>query len=285
MEIQRSETWFKKRVGKITGSRAGAILGLSPFSKPKDVMRSMVRDSLGEESEFISNIAVDYGTNFESIAQGDFELESGLDVIETGFHIHPEHEWLGASPDGLIGDDAILEIKCPYGKRDSDDFKPVFEQPHYYAQLMMEMACTGRNQAYFYQWSVKGSILETVVFSHDWFNENLPKLKAFYNDYLENIKKPDKHLAPLVQTKIAEKLSHDFISAKIELDEAKLKLDELREQLIELADGKKTNISGVLVYPIERKGAIGYAKIVKEHLPDLDLTEYTGKSSISWGVR
>jgi putative phage-type endonuclease len=284
MDKQRSPEWFAKRTGKITGSNIGAILGCDPFRKPKDILRAMVRAHHKAESEFNGNIATDYGVKFQPFAQADFELESGLDVTETGFHVHPEHEWLGASPDGLVGSDEVIEIKCPYGKRDSKDFKSFTIQPHYFAQMQIELFCTGRSKCYFYQWSPVGSLLEVVDFSQLWINESLPKLKAFHDLYLSELDN-EAHLADLVQTKEAQSIADEYTKAKAAMESAKLAMDEAKKKLIAVADGKKTNVSGLLVYPIERKGSISYSKAIKDLLPDADLTKYTGKPSNSWGIR
>jgi len=284
MPEQRSEAWHQQRIGKVSGSNIGAILGCDPFRKPRDVLRSMVRSYHKAESEFKGNIATEYGSKFELFAQADFELESGLDVTETGFHVHPEHDWLGASPDGLVGTDEVLEIKCPYGKRDSSEFKSFVDQPHYYAQMQIEMYCTSRNRCYFYQWSSVGSMLEIVDFSQLWIDENLPKLKAFHELYLSELDN-DAHLVDLVQTKEAQQLADAYTNAKKTMEEAKQAMDEAKKKLIDAAGGKKSNISGLLVYPIERKGSISYSKAVKDLLPDADLTKYMGKPSKSWGIR
>jgi putative phage-type endonuclease len=281
---QRSEEWFKSRVGKITGSNIGAILGCDPFRKPKDVMRSMVRSYHGAESEFTGNVATEYGTNFEKFAVCDFEMETGEDVQDVGFIIHPDHDWLGASPDGLVGNDHVIEIKCPFSKRDSDDFKSYTEQPHYYAQMQIEMYCTGRKKCHFYQWSSKGSRLELVEFSQLWIDENLPKLADFHARYLQEIDN-EAHLVALVQTKEAKAESERYQKAKSKVDEAKAELESAKKALIAIADGKKTNVSGLLVYPIERKGSISYAKVVKDLLPDADLSGYMGKPTKSWGIK
>lgn len=280
---QRSKEWFEQRVGKITGSRVGAILGMNPWMKPKDVMRAMVREYHGAESEFTGNVATEHGNNFESIAQGDFEIETGLNVVETGFHVSDEYEWLGASPDGLINDDAVLEIKCPYGARNTGEFKSVIEQPHYYAQMQIEMFCTGRNKCYFYQWSQKGSTHDVVDLNKYWLEENIPKLKAFYDDYLKEIKSPDAHLVDLVQTKEAQALVDEYNQYKQDMAQAKEFMEDAKRRLVELADGKKTNISGVLVYECERKGNVNYKKIPE--LDGVDLEQYRGKPTKYWAVR
>ncbi len=280
---QRTPEWFKQRVGKITGSRVGAILGLNPWAKPKDVMRSMVRDYHGAKSEFTGNIATEYGNNFEEIAQGDFEIETGLEVTETGFHIKKGADWLGASPDGLIGDDAVLEIKCPFGARKTGEFKSIADQLHYHAQMQIEMFCAERQKCYFYQWSEKNSQIDVIDYNQHWIDENLPKLEAFYNQYLKEIKFPEIHLLDLVQTKEAKKLVESYNAFKADMEQAKAFMDDAKKQLIALADGKKSNISGVLVYEVERKGSVNYKNIPE--LKGVDLEQYRGDTSKYWAVR
>ena len=130
-----------------------------------------------------------------------------------------------------------------------------------------------------------GSMLETVDYSQVWMDENLPKLKKFHDEYLKEIENPEKHLTTLVKTKDAVKESHRYIEAKAAFDRAKNELAEAKEALIHIASGEKSNINGLLVYPINKSGTVSYSKIVKEHLPDLDLTEYTGKPTKAWGVK
>ncbi len=280
---QRTPEWFKQRVGKITGSRVGAILGLNPWAKPKDVMRSMVRDYHGAKSEFTGNVATEYGNNFEEIAEGDFEIETGLEVTETGFHIKKGANWLGASPDGLIGDDAVLEIKCPFGARKTGEFKSIADQLHYHAQMQIEMFCAERQKCYFYQWSEKNSQIDVIDYNQHWIDENLPKLEAFYNQYLKEIKFPEIHLLDLVQTKEAKKLVESYNAFKADMEQAKAFMDDAKKQLIALADGKKSNISGVLVYEVERKGSVNYKNIPE--LKGVDLEQYRGDTSKYWAVR
>ena len=159
---QRSTEWFNARKGRITGSMVGAVLGVNPWSTPDDAMRTMVRSYFGADSEFTGNIATEYGVTNEPNATKDFEMTTGLNVEEVGFIVHVEHDWLGASPDGFISDDAVIEIKCPFGKRhDVDpDFKSAIDQPHYYAQTQIEMYCSQRTKCYFYQWSPYADNLE-----------------------------------------------------------------------------------------------------------------------------
>lgn len=285
MVEQRTDEWFKQRAGRITGSKIGAILGLSPYQSAKDVMRAMVREYHGAEKEFTGNVATEYGSMHEHMAIFDFELETGSKVEETGFHIHHEHDWLGASPDGLVGDDATIEVKCPYSKRDGGEFKTLDDQLYYKAQVMYEMYCTGRKRCYFYQWSQHNTSLEVVEFDQGYIEETLPKLKAFHDKYLKEIKDPDRHLAPLVKTRDAQCLADEYLAAKQAVEEANKRLDAAKQSLIEIADGEKSCVSGLLVYKVQRQGSVKYAQVVKDMLPDVDLEAYRGKSSEHWVIK
>lgn len=284
---QRSPEWFEARKSKVTGSMVGAILGVNPWATPDDAMRTMVRSHFGAESEFTGNIATEYGVMNEPNAIIDLEITRGYDVEEVGFIVHPELEWLGASPDGFIKSDSVVEIKCPFGKRHDVDpnFLPAIDQPHYYAQTQIEMYCSQREWCYFYQWSPYGDKLESYQLDQDWIDENIPKLKAFYDQFLIECKDPEKYLAPLVKSVKADKLASAYNIAKSHLELAKKAMDNAKDDLIELADGKKCNISGLLVSPVNKKGSVSYAKAIKDLLPGADLEPYRGKSTSYWLIK
>lgn len=282
---QRTAEWFQARKGRITGSIVGAVLGLSPWMSKDDVMRSMVRSALGAESEFTGNVATEYGQRNEEGAIFDFELKTGLSVQQCGFYAYGER--YGASPDGLIDEDAILEVKCPFGLRDKEqpEFKTADEQPHYKSQMMFEMLCTGRSKAYFYQWAPAGDYLEIVQFDPLWIEQNMPALDAFYDEYQKELKAPDKHLAPLIVSLESRSAAEAYKAAKAHMELAEKNLEAAKNRLIEIANGSKSNISGLLVYPVQREGAISYAKVVKDHLSGVDLEPYRGKPTSYWTVK
>jgi len=293
MNQQRSPEWFKQRVGMVTGSRVGAILGLSPFQSKDDVMRAMVREYHGSESEFTGNVATQYGNDNEDAAIFAFEMLTGLEVKETGFHKH--NEWLGASPDGLIGDNEVIEVKCPYGKRDAEtefDFKSVSEQPHYHAQMQIEMLCTDTETCQFFQWSENASILEKVKRDQSWLDENLPKLKAFHDEYLSIIES-DELSAPHLEDKEVDKsldaewlkAESQYIEAMEDLSRAKERVDANKQILLEMANGRKCVSNNLTVFKTERKGSIKYAQIIKDQGIEFDAEKYKGKPTTSWTVK
>lgn len=148
---QRSPEWLEARKGKITASLAGAILGVDknrgPFSAWQEIM--------GHKKQTV-NAAMDYGARNEAKARREYEAESGNIVQETGFWLHPDFDWLGASPDGLIGANGLVEVKC-LGKI------PEAVPPHYDVQMRVQLACTGREWCDFFVWLDTGHWLRRVA--------------------------------------------------------------------------------------------------------------------------
>ena len=295
MEQQRTAEWFEKRRGLVTGSNVGAILGVDPFRTPGDVMRAMVRAHHRVESEFKGNVATQWGTFQEQNAIANLSMEHNIDVIETGFHIHPEHTWLGASPDGFtdnqsvlgLTNDMVVEIKCPFYIRNDKTpaFKTLEEQPHYYAQMQIEMYCTQKNECVFYQWTPSGDSLELVSYSQDWIDKNLYKLQEFYTDYVNSLDNPehltDKTVNIIATSATAERYKKELFNLELQ----KGLVERLKEQLIKQADGAKSKIGGINVYPVKKEGSVSYAKVVKEHCKGVDLEPYRGKPSSYWVVK
>jgi len=271
MEQQRSKEWFQKRKGRISGSIAGACLGLSPWLSKEDVMRSLVRDQLGAEREMETNAAMQWGVINEDNAISDLELDHGFTVFETGFNTY--EDWLGASPDGLIGDDTVLEVKTPYSKRNGGEFKSLEEQPYYYAQVQLEMLCTGRTKAIFYQWSPFSSRIEYINHDTDWLEENIPKLKAFYNQFQEELKNPQKHLEPKIPV-IKDDLFEALVYERKQLLEAAERLKEVEKQIKSFGPCEGY---GVKVSKVVRKGSVDYKSIPE--LKGVDLEQYRKKPS------
>jgi putative phage-type endonuclease len=285
MEQQRTEEWFKKRSGRVTGSNVGAILGLSPFMKREDVMRNMVRQYHGYPSEFTGNVATRYGTYNEPNALADYELKFNTKVELTGFHTF--EDWLGASPDGLINDDGLIEIKCPYGLRDKNppEFKSIDYQSHYWMQIQIQLFVTGRQWCHFYQWSAYGYMLETVQFNQLAIEEYLlPKLKDFYNEYLAERELPQaqKYLEEKRQQVRCEGQVERYLMIAEQIKELEAEKKRLLDEIVKLADGKDSEINGHKLTKVTKAGSISYAKAVKELLPDVDLTDYTGDPVSYW---
>lgn len=283
---QRTPEWYAARKGRVTASNVGAILGLDPYRNADDVLRAMVREYHGAEREFTGNAATEWGTANEALAKAAFELEFGVTIEPAQFVVHPEHDWLGASPDGWTGDNMIVEIKCPYALRNEPMplFKPISEQPHYYAQIQVQLACTGAKWCEFWQWNPFNTSLEVVCFDEAWWIENFQKLEAFYQRYLSEIDNPD-HLKPKrkeIETVDAKRLLQEYDDTLEIIDQATERKKELLARFVEMTGGQDGLICGRKLTKVVSQGSVSYAKVVKEHCPDVDLEPYRGKASESW---
>jgi len=286
---QRSAAWFEQRKGRVTGSVVGAILGMSPYMTRADVMRQMVRASLGAEREFTGNVATEYGTFNEAGALIDFQMETGLQCKPA--HFIAIDDWLGASPDGWTSDGGLVEVKCPYGKRkeESPVFKTPDEQPHYLAQMQVQMHVARAPHCHFWQWATGGTRHDVIARDDAWLNATLPILRQFHAEYLDELaNSPDEHIAPKrveIDTPEARKMVAEWDELNDQLDRAAERKKDLLNDMIALAGEKNALLSGRKLTLTQRAGAISYAKAIKVLAPDADLEKWRGKPSSFWQVR
>lgn len=291
-DAQRTKEWFEARKLRITGSRAGAILGLNPNKSYDDVMREMVREYHGAESEFQGNIATRWGQDNETIATRALGFFTGSSVEESGLFVRG---WYAASPDGFItvnGNRYVVEIKCPFGLRDKDDpeFKGISsqEQAHYYAQVQLEMKASGLGACIFWQWTPKAQKGLVVKRDHKFIARMMPILHAFYLDLLEEIKKPEKHLEPkrkIINTVESRRLVEQLGELQDQYDLVSEKIADIKKQLVAMAGDKSATVSGLNVTRVEKSGSISWAKVAKATMPDgFDVTPYQGKPSVTWRI-
>lgn len=280
---------------RITGSRAAAVLGLSPWSKPGDVLREMVRQAHGAEAEFKGNICTEHGTKNEARAILCFMRKTGINVEPCGFF--PHGEFLGASPDGLTDDGGIVEIKVPYSLKNGDKpFQSLNDQQYYLAQVQMEMMATGRKHAYFAQYIAPNGDpfaddyvaeqmqVERVELDEAWEALNMPAFQAFF-ELLKSELSNKKHLEPLretIDTKLAEIVLRMIDAAKEAENENKKNRAELLEILVEMANGKNALIHGRKLTKSEGGPSVSYSAAIKELLPKADMSKWTTQSADSW---
>ena len=283
---QRTPEWFAARAGRVTASNAGALLGLSPHTSEADGFRRLVRSMHGFDSEFVGNVATEYGTFHEEGALAEYKMETGNDVKPLGFATHSD--WLGASPDGLIGKRGMLEIKCPFGQRDKNppDFKSIWDQPHYYAQMQIQMFCTGRDLCDFYQWSPHGTKLELVEYNDGWIDENLVEL---YDIWLRAKKAdPADFVGPKRQeydTPEAAKLVAEYDELQDAIDNANDRKKDIIKRMVEMSGKRNAVIGGRNLTLVKRQGSVAYAKALAKIAPKADLEPYRGPTSESWQLK
>lgn len=112
---QGSQEWLQSRLGKPTASNFGKLI--TPTGKPSSSADAYINELIaqkitGEIPEFYTNDAMARGNELEPHAKAAYEFINDVEVVEVGLCLHDEYE-CGASPDGLINDNAGIEIKCP----------------------------------------------------------------------------------------------------------------------------------------------------------------------------
>lgn len=149
MSEQRTPEWFAERLGKITASRIADVVGKTKSGSygaaRKNYMAELLCQRLtGQQEEKFTSDAMRHGTDTEQAARAMYMLETGADVTETGFIPHPTIAMSGASPDGLVGEDGLIEIKCPNTATHLEFLQSRKPKHEYLLQMQWQMACTGR---------------------------------------------------------------------------------------------------------------------------------------------
>jgi putative phage-type endonuclease len=143
---QRTEEWFQARLGKVTASRVADVLAKiksGESASRRNYKIQLVSERLtGEKQETYINQAMQDGIDREFYARERYVQQFG-EVEEVGFVKHPTLE-AGASPDGMVGEDGILEIKCPMGSTHTETLMTQDVPSRYVPQIQFQLLVTGR---------------------------------------------------------------------------------------------------------------------------------------------
>lgn len=145
---QRSAEWFAARLGKVTASRVADLMAKTksgPSASRANYMADLIVERLtGQKAEGFTSAAMQWGTDTEPQARAAYEFHTDAEVVEEGFCLHQAIPDFGASPDGLVGDVGLLEIKCPNTAAHLDVLLTGTVPAKYVTQMQAQMACTGR---------------------------------------------------------------------------------------------------------------------------------------------
>lgn len=149
MTDQRTDEWFQQRLGKVTASNLHKVLAKTKTGYGADrghYLTQLVLERItGQKADSYTNVAMQFGIEQEQFARAAYEAHRGVLVEEVGFLPHPTIPMAGASPDGLVDDDGMVEIKCP----ESATFLEVLLSKNpvagkYFAQMQWQMRCADR---------------------------------------------------------------------------------------------------------------------------------------------
>lgn len=145
---QRSNEWFNARLGKVTGSRVADLTAKTKTgysaSRANYMAELVVERLTGQQAEHFTNAAMQWGTDVEPQARAAYEFLTDRPVVETGFVLHGSILDFGASPDGFVADDGLVEIKCPNTATHIETLLNETVPGKYVTQMQAQMACTGR---------------------------------------------------------------------------------------------------------------------------------------------
>jgi putative phage-type endonuclease len=198
---QRTVAWHAARKGKLTASNVGAALGLCPWTTRLQAYHramgldrfigAVFNEALGRQPMSANtllralcgagNDATRWGTTNESNGILAYSAHTGNVVKNTGLHVHPHNPWLAGSPDGLIGTEGLLEVKCPYWRK-KDGTRVHKEVPtHYYLQVNLCLECSEREWCDFISWSPEGYKIYRITRDKELHELLMPHYLSFFS--------------------------------------------------------------------------------------------------------
>lgn len=146
--VQNTPEWFRQRLGHVTGSRIADIVARTKtgYSTSRaNYLAQLVSERLtGQSGESFTNGPMQWGIDHEAEARRAYAFRYNRSVDLAGFVPHPTIKMAGASPDGLVGEDGLVEIKCPNTATHIETFVTGVIPAKYEAQMHWQMASTGR---------------------------------------------------------------------------------------------------------------------------------------------
>jgi putative phage-type endonuclease len=180
IEPQRSPEWVARRSGRLTASYFGAALGLSPYMSRQALWRELT----GRAEPFAGNEMTEWGNDHEAGAISSYEVETGNIVLPARFV--PLEDWSGCSPDGYVGADGLIEVKCPYTQRLYETWPD-----HYRAQVLGQLAITERQWCDCWCWTPEGAkVVERIHFRLVHWSPVHEALRKFWQYVLDDVEPP-----------------------------------------------------------------------------------------------
>lgn len=186
-----SPAWVAARVGRLTGSRFADAIAKQKNGKWAASRENLMFDLLAErltgfKKDTYVNEAMQWGLQHEAGAVSLLEVRTGLIFDKCGFCLHPTIEHFGATADRFIGDDGILEVKCPTSKTHLTYLLNGKVPSEYVPQMIAEIACSGRKWATFASYDPRMP----------------PQTQLFMIDFMPTIEEIEEH----------EQLARDFLA-------------------------------------------------------------------------
>jgi putative phage-type endonuclease len=185
--VQGSDEWKQLRLGKVTASRVADMVARTKTgygaSRANYAAQLIAERLTGQPADSYTNAAMQHGTDTEPEAKNAYEFYLGYQIQEVAFVPHPTIPDAGCSPDGLVGDVSMVEIKCPNTATHLDTLLGQSTPARYIDQMQFQMACTGR--------------LRCDFVSYD------PRLPEHMRLFVRTVERDDKRIAELEAETVA----------------------------------------------------------------------------------
>jgi len=169
----------------LTASDAASAIGANPYETPEALYIKKVGNR-----KFAGNVATERGNVLEPIARDIYDARHNKKTHEIGLVQHPQHPWLGGSPDGITECGRLIEIKCPLTRKIEDKIPK-----HYIAQVQLNMEILNLDECDFIQYRPEENgkpeefLVTNVKRDREWFQMYLPVMKAFWDQVIEGRKR------------------------------------------------------------------------------------------------
>jgi len=195
---QGSDEWLTIRAGKVTASKITDIMAKLKSGKPSagrlTYMGQLVAERLtGVKSDSFSNAAMQWGVETEAQAIAAYEFLNDAEVSRISFADHPEIEFSGASPDGLVGDEGLIEVKCPNTATHIDYLVTQKVPKKYLDQMQWQMACLGKEWCDFMSFDPRmpehlNKLIIRIERDNKYINEMNKEVVLFNKEIAEKLK-------------------------------------------------------------------------------------------------
>lgn len=187
---QGSDEWRLAKLGYVSASGISALMAKGAGKTRQAYLEKIVAERLTQEiGQGFTTASMEHGTNTEPYARMEYEVSCETFVTKTGFHKHPTIQWLGVSPDGLVGEDGLVEIKCPNTTTHLAYIKDNKCPSEYYKQIQCQLWVTGREWCDFisYDPRIKKKSLQLFVFRVQRDANLIAEMEAEVIKFLEDV--------------------------------------------------------------------------------------------------
>lgn len=206
--LQRTPYWFAARLGRVTASRVSDVITKTKSgwsSSRANYAAQLIAERLtGEQQDKFSNAAMQHGIDTEPHARTAYEFMYGHEVQLVGFVMHPRIAMAGASPDGLVGEDGLAEIKCPNTATHIETLLGGSVPGKYIAQIQFQLACTGRQWCDFISFDPRlPESMRLFVRRLSREQEYIDALEAMITEFLNEVDTTVRRLNEIYGTQVA----------------------------------------------------------------------------------